>query len=210
MSNRKSGPGRTRAVRALALAIATLFIFQWNLHATTAQIIGIEFVFDIVPEFSTLTDLPSTATLPDAGATFYVEGTIYPFRSVNTATCELRANARALGTWRAWGSVARDGRLVLNQSLTIESVHGTLEVQGTTGNVLGTGGATPAILGTNREPFTGPTEVHAVTGGAGVYRSLNGEAHIRPYCQSATDITRPFLYDRAFCLGVVEGVRRGR
>jgi hypothetical protein len=199
-------------VRAAALALATLFIFQWNLHATTAQsIIGVEFVFDIVPEFSTLTELPSTSsTLPDAGTTFYIEGTIYPFRAVNQATCEIRAGARALGTWRAWGSVARDGRLVLDQSLTIASVGGMIEVQGTTGNALGSGGATPAVLGTNREPFTGPTEVYSVTGGTGVYRSLNGEAHVRPYCQTADDITRPFRYDRAFCLGVIEGIRRNR
>jgi hypothetical protein len=47
-----------------------------------------------------------------------------------------------------------------------------------------------------------------VTGGAGIYRSLNGEAQVRGYC--VDDPTRPFLYDRAFCIGVVEGRRISR
>jgi len=36
------------------------------------------------------------------------------------------------------------------------------------------------------------------------YRGLSGEAQVRSYC---SDPSRPFRYDRAFCLGIVQGPR---
>jgi hypothetical protein len=177
-----------------------LFFCQINIPVSQAQS-SVEYIFDVKPDAATLSVLPAT------GTTFYLQGKVYPFRSINPATCEFRTeNPRQVGTWRAWGTVADDGRLVMNQSLLIDSSCGTIEIQGVTGVVLGTGQATPAIPGTSSAPFTGPTEILAVTGGAGVYRALNGEAQVRAYC--VTDPTHPFLYDRAFCLGVLEGRRR--
>ena len=93
----------------------------------------------------------------------------------------------------------------MKHSLMIDSVGGMIEVQGTTGVQLGGGEATPAILGTSGPPFTGPTEILAVVGGAGAYRGLNGEAQVRGYC--VQDPKLPFRYDRAFCLGIVQAPR---
>lgn len=192
------GKRSLQAGMMLTLLLA-LFFCQINTPVTQAQI-GVEFVFDVKPDAATLSVLPAT------GTTFYLQGKVYPFRTINMATCAFNTqNPRQVGTWRAWGTVADDGRLVMNQSLLITSSNGTIEIQGVTGVVLGTGQASPAIQGTNTAPFTGPTEVLAVTGGAGIYRSLNGEAQVRGYC--VDDPTRPFLYDRAFCIGVVEGRR---
>jgi hypothetical protein len=179
---------------------AALFFCQFNTPVTQAQS-AVEYIFDVKPDAATLSALPAT------GSTFYLQGKVYPFRTINPATCEFNTqNPRQVGTWRAWGTVADDGRLVMNQSLLITSSNGTIEIQGVTGVALGTGQAAPAIPGTNAAPFTGPTEVLSVTGGAGIYRALNGEAQVRGYC--VDDPTHPFLYDRAFCLGVIEGRRR--
>jgi hypothetical protein len=207
----KSDRGRLlRASVILTMAIV-LFVCQFSVSTGVAQsVIGIEFIFDIVPDASSLTNLPSTGSLPGEATTFTIRGKIYPFRTINQADCTFRtATPRQLGTWRAWGTVSDEGRLVLNQSLTLDYINGSLEVQGTTGVVLGNGPAGPAIQGTRGEPLTGPTEVLSVTGGAGAYRGLNGEAQIRPYCQTLADTMRPFRYDRAFCLQVLEA-RRNR
>jgi hypothetical protein len=206
----KSKANRKQLMRAgvmLAMAIA-LFVCQFSVPTGSAQTIGVEFIFDIVPDTSTLTNLPSTGSLPAEGTTFKIRGKIYPFRTVNVADCTFRTSTpRQLGTWRAWGTVSDDGRVVVNQSLTLDSVNGSIELQGTTGITLSNGPAVPVIAGTRGEPFAGPTEVLSVTGGAGVYRGLTGEAQNRPYCQTQADILRPFRYDRAFCLQIIEGKR---
>lgn len=176
-----------------------LLVCQFAAPTPAAQL-GIEFIFDIVPDAATLSTLPAT------GNTFYLQGKIYPFRSVNVATCAfISASPRQIGIWRAWGQVADDGRLVLNQSLVLDAMGGTIELQGTTGVLLANGQASPAIAGDLNGPTTGPSEVLAVTGGVGSYRGLSGEGQVRSYC---SDPTRPFRYDRAFCLGIVEP-RRG-
>jgi hypothetical protein len=164
-----------------------LFVCQFNVSTGAAQsVIGIEFIFDIVPDTSTLTNLPSTGNLPGESATFTIRGKIYPFRTVNQADCTFRTTSpRQLGTWRAWGTVSDEGRLVVNQSLTLDYINGSIEVQGTTGVLLGNGPAGPAIQGTRGEPLTGPTEVLSVTGGAGAYRGLNGCARFATTARSA-------------------------
>jgi hypothetical protein len=201
---------RRRLLRAGTMLMMTLalFVCQFSAPVSSAQSIGVEFIFDIVPDTSTLTNLPSTGLLPGQGTTFYIQGKIYPFRTVNVADCTFRTSTpRQLGTWRAWGTVADNGRVVLNQSLILDYINGAIELQGTTGVVLANGPAFPAIAGTRGEPFTGPTEVLSVTGGAGAYRGLTGEAQNRPYCQSQSDTLRPFRYDRAFCLQIIVGTR---
>jgi hypothetical protein len=98
----------------------------------------------------------------------------------------------------------------MQHSLTLSKLNGSIEVQGTTGATIANSPATPAVPGTAGAPFTGPSEAMSITGGAGTFRALNGEANIRPYCQSQAETTRPFRYDRAFCFGVIEAKRRGR
>jgi len=159
-------------------------------------------IFDIVPDASTLSNLPAV------GTSFYLQGKIYPFRTVNQATCTLPAGVDALGTWRAWGEVADNGRIVLHQSLEFDVLNGSIEVQGVSGITLANEDVSPAVSGTTGSPFTGPSEALSVTGGAGTFRGIQGEAQIRPYCQTQTDTLRAFRYDRAFCLGIVEAKRR--
>lgn len=198
-----------RAGAMLVIPVALLFC-QINQTEAVAQAIGIDSIYDIVPDPPISANLPSSGALPATGTTFYVQGKIYPFRTVNQADCAFRvANPRVLGTWRAWGEVADDGRAVIKQSLTVDLLGFTLEVQGTTGLPYHNGAAGPAISGTSGEPFTGPTEILSVVGGAGNLRGFNGEAQIRPYCQSKEDTLRPFRYDRPFCFGYVEA-RRNR
>jgi hypothetical protein len=191
-----------RAGVLLTILIA-LFSCQINLPApdAQAQTIGIERIFDIAPREPILRD-----SLPLKGTTFFLEGEIHPFRSINMATCEFNvASPRVLGTWRAWGVVAEDGRLVVNQSLLVTSSQGTIELQGVTGVTIGSQPAAPAIPGQRTGPTTGPTEVLSVTGGAGNYRGLNGEAQVRSYC---SDPSRPFRYDRPFCIQILEAKHR--
>lgn len=189
-----------QAAAMLGMVIA-LTVFPSTAPAGNAQSSGIEFIFDVLP------DTPAVSTSLPTGTTFYLQGKVYPFRTLNVADCSFNtATPRQVGTWRAWGQVADDGRFVMNQSLKIDNVGGMIEVQGTTGVPLAGGDATPAIPGTRSAPFTGPSEVLAVTGGVGAYRALNGEAQVRGYC--VQDPTLPFRYDRGFCLGIVEGKRK--
>ena len=202
MLSMKSNANRNRLFQAAAMlvVIVALMSFQFTVPTGAAQTIGIEYIFDIVPDTAPLSTALTT------GTTFYLQGKIYPFKTVNQADCTFRvANPRQVGTWRAWGEIADDGLFVMKHSLMIDSVGGMIEVQGTTGVPLGGGGAMPAIAGTPGPPFTGPTEILSVVGGAGAYRGLNGEAQVRGYC--VQDPTRPFRYDRAFCLGVVQAPR---
>lgn len=192
---------RLMQTASMLIMIAGLLGVQLNATTSSAQSIGIEFIFDVLPDTE-----PLSADLA-TGTTFYLQGKVYRYRTINQADCTFNASSpRQVGTWRAWGQVADDGRLVINQSLKIDNVGGMVEIQGTTGVPLAGGDAAPAIPGTLGAPFTGPSEVLAVTGGVGAYRSLNGEAHVRGYC--VQDPTLPFRYDRAFCLGILEAKRR--
>ncbi|HJZ68134.1 MAG TPA: hypothetical protein VKF81_08440, partial [Blastocatellia bacterium] len=183
----KSNAPLLQAGAMLMLAIA-LIVFQLNAPTGGAQTIGIEFIFDIVP------DTTPVSTALATGSTFYIQGKVYPFRTVNQADCTFRtANPRQVGTWRAWGETADDGLFVMKHSLMIDNVGGMIEIQGTTGVNLAGGGAAPAGAGSG-PPFTGPTEILSVVGGAGAYRGLNGEAQVRGYC--VQDPTHAFRYDR--------------
>ena len=178
----------------LSVAIVALFTFffiwQNSNTVSNAQSIGVEYIFDFVPDATTL------ATLPATGSTFYIQGNMYNFRTVNQATCEFtRQSPKTVGTWRAWGTVADEGRVVLN--LSVVGDFGTIELQGVTGVLSAANGAAPAIAGTQGPPFTGPTELLSIVGGTGAYKGLNGEGHVRSYC---SDPTRPFRYDRPFCI----------
>jgi hypothetical protein len=203
MKSMKSNTRGNRLVQtaAMLMILIALMVFQSTAPTINAQSTGIEFIFDVLP------DTPALSTSLATGTTFYLQGKVYPFRTVNQADCTFNSSSpRQVGTWRAWGQVADDGRLVMNQSLKIDNVGGMVEIQGTTGVPLASGAATPAIPGTLGAPFTGPSEVLAVTGGVGAYRALNGEAQVRGYC--VQDPTQPFRYDRGFCLGIVEGKRK--
>lgn len=206
MNKTRSSLTRKRFISVSVLTVTLLIVsvMQMNAPVGTAQSTGgfNGALFDIVPDASPL------STLPAPGSTFLLTGKVFEFRSVNPATCALSAGDQ-IGVWRAWGQVTADGRVLINQSLQLDALNGSIELQGTSGVTLALSPAAPAVLGTNGPPFTGPSETVAVTGGTGTYRSMIGEAHIRPYCQSQEETLRPFRYDRPFCFGVVEANRRG-
>lgn len=195
---------RTRHLRISAL-LALLAALLWPAAApmNAAQPVGIGATFDIVPDGAVL------ANLPAIGTTFYLQGKVYHFRAVNQASCQLKdPNEPQLGTWRAWGEVADEGRLVIHHSVVLDTFNASLEAQGVTGISLANEPALPAVSGTTGAPFTGPSETLALTGGAGTFRGIVGEVQIRPYCQGQADTSRSFRYDRAFRFGVVEAKRK--
>jgi|SRR5882724_3886890 len=152
-------------------------------------------IFDIVPDTPTLSSSATT------GSTFFLTGKIYPFRTVNQADCSVPSGATPLGTWRAWGTVGDGGKLVLHQTLRLETFNSTIEVQGTTGQMAENADVSPVLPGT-LAPTAGPAEILAVVGGTGRYEGINGAANIKPYCNPTPTGTSPFRFDRAFCFGL--------
>ena len=163
-------------------------------------------VFDIAPD-NTLSTL--TASSPKA-ATFYLQGTIYKYRTFNQGNCTplfsgTELQDRVMGTWRAWGTVAdNSGKLVLHQTLSFDlptsmPLNASIEVQGVNGLLAPNGTVTVVDINGNT---TGPSEVLSVVGGSGQFSTLSGEAIIRPYCNPIPAGTSPFRFDRPFCLGV--------
>jgi hypothetical protein len=196
---------RTRQFRASLLIIIFMAIFasQMNIPSGLAGVAkGPKGpVFDIVPDNSLST---LSASSPKA-ATFYMQGTIFKYRTFNQGDCTplfsgTELQERVLGTWRAWGTVAdNSGRLVLHQTLSLEPFNSTIEVQGVNGLIAPNGTVTAADAKGNT---TGPSEVLAIVGGTGRFSELSGEAVIRPYCNPSPAGTSPFRFDRPFCLGV--------
>lgn len=200
--NRNRSTGKQKSLLRASLLIAVFMAIFASQIDMTSGMAGVRKgpVFDIVPDNTAST---LSAASPK-GATFYLQGSIFKFKSVDQATCALLPSAELLGTWRAWGTVADDGRLVLHQTLSFDRpvstpFNGTIEVQGVSGLIAPNG---QAALLANSNITTGPSEVLSVVGGSGAFDSLNGEAVIRPYCNPTPAGTTPFRFDRAFCLGV--------
>src|SRR3977135_1947826 len=98
-ANRKR---RFRAIAMLMLPLALIFA-SFNAPTTAAQSSSVEALYDFKPDNSTLSSLPSTEALATTGTTFYIQGKVYPFRTINQATCEFNvASPRVVGTWRSW------------------------------------------------------------------------------------------------------------
>src|ERR1051325_8300652 len=126
-----------RAGLLIVIGLVAALATQMNLPSGMAGVVkGSKGpVFDIVPDnaLSTLT------VASPKGATFYMQGTIYQFRTINQADCTPLFTGkdltdRELGTWRAWGTVGDNGRLVLHQTLTFDRpettpLNSSIEVQ---------------------------------------------------------------------------------
>lgn len=196
---------RTHLLRASLLTVIFMTFFALGMNASSVMAGAAKGskgpVFDIVPDNSLST---LSASSPKA-ATFYMQGTIYKFRTFDPGDCSplfsgTALQDRVLGTWRAWGTVAdNNGRLVLHQTLTLEPFNATIEVQGVNGLIALNGSVTVADSKGNT---TGPSEVLSIVGGSGQFSALKGEAVIRPYCNPTPAGTSPFRFDRPFCLGV--------
>jgi hypothetical protein len=201
MTRNRSTGNRKPMLRASLFIIILMVIFASQTSVPSGMARGQKgIVVDIVPDNSASTLSASSPT----GTTFYQQGTIYRFKSVNQADCTLRPNAEMLGTWRAWGTVADGGKLVVHQTLSFDlpnptPLNATIEVQGASGLIAPNGAVTVVA---SDGATTGPSEVLSVVGGSGVFRALNGVAIVRPYCNPTPEGTTPFRYDRPFCLGV--------
>jgi hypothetical protein len=217
----KSRTGRKRTLGAgmISVTFMAICIYQINIPSGVAQPGGGPkgAIFDIQPAVpttssSSIPNTPSSSSvvLPGSasGVTFFLTGKIYRYRSLNQADCQLIPSCATpddpcfLGTWRAWGEVGDDGKLVLHHTLELTPLNSTIEVQGTTGHLAANGSAASAIPGSLGAPTTGPSEILAIVGGTGRYEGLSGQASIRPYCNPTLAGTSPFRYDRPFCLGV--------
>lgn len=195
----------------MSVAFMAISIFQINIPAGVAHpgVGGKGAIFDIQPALPN-TPSSSSVVLPGSapGVTFFLTGKIYRYRSLNQADCQLIPSCATaddpcfVGTWRAWGEVGDNGKLVLHHTLELTVLNSTIEVQGTTGLLAANGGVASAVSGSLGPPTTGPSEILAIVGGTGRYEALSGQASIRPYCNPTAAGTSPFRYDRAFCLGV--------
>jgi hypothetical protein len=194
---------RIQSFRAslLLLILAALFAAQINVPDGMAGVVRGEKgpVYDIVPDNA----LSTLSVSSPKAATFYMQGTIYRYRTFNQGDCTPLFSGtdlqdRVLGIWRAWGTVADSGKLVLHQTLSFDA-NATIEVQGVSGAIAPNGSVSTVDLKGNT---TGPSEILSVVGGSGQFRALSGEAVIRPYCNPSPTGTNPFRFDRPFCLGI--------
>lgn len=175
---------------------------QINVPTGTAQSTGgfNGAIFDILPDNITPASIP---TAP--GGTFSIQGRIFAAGAISKATCTLRGGFPVLGTWRAWGTVAPDGDLLISQSYFLEAFGGEIASSGASGITLANAGLRPVSDG-GVTAIIGPDEVTPVSGGSSTFRSAVGELRITPYC---SDPPRGvFRYDRAFCMQIIEARRR--
>lgn len=208
----------------VGMALALLFMagfWQINLPAGYASPAKKGPVFDIIPDAS---PIPNGAT----SGTFVLTGKVYPFRSVNPATCALFPNVDPvkdqIGTWTATvvvtpaipsintlsatGSAAN--RFQMHQTIVLESLPGIIEVHGLNGLFALDSSVTAIDPSSATSATTGPTEIQTITGGSFRFEGLNGSAGIRPYCGGALSTLAnplpPFRFDRAFCIGVSQAL----
>jgi len=209
---KKSIVRKIGALGAFLILLLTVVTVQLNAPLATAQSAG-EFASGI---FVVIPDPAPTSVMPgkSVATTFYLQGKIYGFRTVNQADCSLiDADEPQLGTWHAWGEVAANGRLVIHHTFNLFALNGAFEAQGITGITMANGAAT--AVGATGSAATGPSEVLAIVGGSGTYKGLNGQVNIRPYCGPASLVNSPdpvsaFTYDRAFSVGIEQSKRNGR
>jgi hypothetical protein len=207
------------------MMLLSLFVLQANASTARAQSTG-SFggaILDLVPASgSTISNTLSTGS---AGA-FLITGNVYLRGTASNCAAipspdvfvNFADGARRVGTWRMWGyrldpalntpstSSATNpnlvnisgGRLaVVNMSIDLDSYNGTIQLQGTLGRVFG------AIESTGH-PLT---DILAITGGTGTYRSASGDATLTPVTNQAGDAN---CASGAFQVALLEGSKGPR
>lgn len=119
---------------------------------------------------------PQTSSLPVSDGPFYLEGSIYPVKSLNddgSLKPDVDSNpcatgGKQLGVWRAWG-LKKGDTLVTNQEFWMPCYNAVIEVQGVLGRT------TLAIEGSDGKV----AESLAVSGGLGTLRTTFGEAQLK-------------------------------
>jgi len=161
-------------------------------------------ILELVPNRTKRSDsatFPLLNAIPDGanGSTFYVEGVVYLNRtvradcSINPDTDEdvvLQDDGRRVGVWRIWGvrtgatsttqttggitgspnSLTGGKVYAVNMAVDLEGYNGTLQFQGTLGRVFG------AIESAGHPP----SDILAITGGTGTFRSASGDGVLTP------------------------------
>jgi len=137
---------------------------------------------------------------------FYIEGFVFTNRTVsrtctisdlgNTPVIEDQEGGR-VGRWRMWGvrtagpgttsgvgqplstsGISAGNVAVVNMSVELEGFNGTLQFQGVLGRVFGLIESSATIV----------SDVLAITGGTGTFRSASGDAIITPLVNSTTNV----------------------
>jgi hypothetical protein len=221
----KARTNRTRRF-GLGLVLALLMtVGIWPVNVTTGNASPARraAIFDIIPDTTNPT-IPTSAT----SGTFVLTGRIYPFRSVNQATCALLPTVDPvedrIGTWTATVvitppitttnsslPISTVSRFQMHHTLVLDKLPGIIEVGGINGLVGLNGNARPADPNFPLGPTVGPAEVQTATGGSFRFDGLDGTATIVPYCGPTlatigTTTPAPFRFDRAFCLGVNQSI----
>lgn len=145
--------------------------------------------------------------IASAGTTFYISGIVLQRHTIQNCTVPAGAEVfvnfsapnappgRRVGTWRMWGvkaandptpnnasipptnNLSGNQTAVVNMSISLDSFNGTLELQGTLGRVFG-------AIESAGHPLT---DVLAITGGTGTFRSASGDAILTPLTNTLGD-----------------------
>lgn len=198
---------RTIALMAIFALFISLIVWQGNTPVSNAQSTGAfgSAIIELIPTGSSITGQTTiNGVLSQTGSgPFYIEGVVVQNRTVSNCAVsgtDLRFNfgGTRVGIWRMWGfrtegaglnaatpptNSLTGGRVaVVNMSIDLESFNGTIQLQGTLGRVFGAiESAGPAIPGN-------PTDILAITGGTGTFRSASGDATITPLVDSTRAI----------------------
>ncbi len=143
--------------------------------------------------------------IANASSTFYISGIVVQGRTIQNCAVPAGADGfvnfstagRRVGTWRMWGQKANNDptpnaagltptdnlsgnqTAVVNMSISLDSFNGTIELQGTLGRVFG-------AIESAGHPLT---DVLAITGGTGTFRSASGDAILTPLTNIIGDNT---------------------
>ena len=186
------------AVSRHLLGVALLGLFGlgiWHINAasTSAQGGFGGAMLDLVPVGTTVANALGTGSPGE----FFISGNVYQLKTVTCATTAAPSDsfvnftpgATRVGTWRMWGfrssepvltnsvsgqafnNISAGKPAAVNMTIHLDSFNGTLELQGT---LIG-GTLVPGQLVS--QPVS---DVLAITGGTGTFRSASGDATITP------------------------------
>jgi hypothetical protein len=207
-----------------SLAIMWLMICLWQTYPLPVQAQSgggfASAMVDLVPASgSTISSALSTG---GAGAFFisgnvYLRGTANNCAAISSPDAFVNFGGSRVGTWRMWGfrldpaqnapqtnsatgqplnNISGGRTAVVNMSIDLDSYNGTLQLQGTLGRVFDIIDSTGHSL----------TDVLAVTGGTGTFRSASGDATLAP----VTDASGVNCSSGAFRVTLKEGAKAPR
>jgi hypothetical protein len=205
---------------SLLLCLSGLGTWNINVPSTSAQGAFGGALLDLVPIGATIASTLGTGSSGE----FFVSGNVYLSKTVTCTTIasasdsfvNFGAGATRVGTWRMWGfrspepvitnsvsgqpfnNISAGKPAAVNMTIHLDSFNGTLELQGT---LIG------GTLVPGETVFSQPlSDVLAITGGTGTFRSASGDATITP----VTDVNGVNCGNGAFRIVLTESPRLPR